>query len=105
MTQFIQVLVQTYYRNQTHAICINVEDTVVDLKKKIAEKEKGLYWDKQSDQRYVRLMMANTELNDNDIIGQVCLEQDITLKLLPRIKGFAEEKKEIVRAKLKTKYR
>ena len=56
MPQFVQVLVQTYYRNQTHAICIDVEDTIVDLKMKIAAKENGLDWDKLSNQRYVRLL-------------------------------------------------
>ena len=65
---------QTFYQGKTHAIRVDVDDTVVDLKMKIAAKENGLEWDKLSSQRYVRLLLANTELNDTDIIGEVSLE-------------------------------
>ena len=98
MPQTVQVLVQTFYTGKTHAIRVDVDDTVVDLKKKIAAKENGLHWHKLSSQQYVRLLQANTELNDTDIIGEVGLKQDTMLKLLPRIKGRAADIQKIGRA-------
>ena len=86
MTNY-QILITTYYNNQTHAIAIGEGDlTVHDLKKMLARKD-GVP-EKLMTQQYTRLINGQTELFDNQLINKTAIENDANLKVYPRLNGF-----------------
>ena len=84
-----QILITTYYNNQTQAITLGRErdlTTVHDLKKLIAKRD-GMP-EKLMTEQHTRLMFGHTELLDKQLIGEVGLVNDASLKVYPRLTGF-----------------
>ena len=90
MSSSIQILVTTYYNNRTHAITLGREHglttTVHDLKKLIAKRD-GMPENLMTEQ-HTRLMNGHTELLDKQLIGELGLANDASLKVYPRLTGF-----------------
>ena len=95
MSSAVQVFVNTFYRGKTHAIQVEAGETVADLKRKLAGKEGGLPVAFMNDQHDVRLLAANTELMDTDVIGELGLAMDTVLRLYPRVHGRSAKPKYI----------